>query len=99
MRQPLSLRLVFVFSVLLSATAFAQGVSGEKFRKSTRTDAKGRPITVVDFEDAKIEGSAKSPDGFVLQSRSNSNFRNIIELRRNFRPQIQSSDASALMIK
>lgn len=60
-------------------------------KQTKRTDANGKPITVVDFEDASIEGQAKAPSGFVLQSRESSSFRNLIELRRNFRPQIESS--------
>lgn len=56
-----------------------------------QTDAKGRRITVVTFDDANIEGKAKAPDGFVLQSRSGGSFRNILELKKNFRPQIEST--------
>lgn len=78
-------------------TAFAQqqanssGLKDPKSRQVKRTDANGKPITVVDFEDANIEGAAKAPTGFVLQSRESASFRNLIELRRNFRPQIEAS--------
>lgn len=65
----------------------------QKSRKRMSTDAQGRRITVIDFDDANIEGRAKAPEGFVLQSRTSSSFRNIVELRRNFRPQVQSSAA------
>jgi hypothetical protein len=66
-------------------------------KQSTITDAKGRKVQVVDFDDASIEGRAKAPDGFVLQSRSSGRFKNIIELRRNFRPQMRGSAYEALV--
>lgn len=88
----------FTLVLLLAVTSFHAtaraddiATQEQKSRKTVRTDAKGKPITVVDFEDANIEGRAKSPEGFVVQSRGQSSFRNIIELRRNFRPQIQAS--------
>ena len=65
--------------------------------KKIMTDAKGKKIQVVDFDDANIEGKAKAPDGFVLQSRQGSNFKNIMKLRRNFRNQIESSSYEALV--
>lgn len=86
--------LATVVSLSLSAVAVAQNAANLKdprARHASRTDANGKPITVVDFDDANIEGSAKAPTGFVLQSRESSSFRNLIELRRNFRPQIEAS--------
>lgn len=83
-----------VLALMMSSAAFAQSsanLKDPKARQSARTDANGKPITVVDFEDANIEGSAKAPTGFVLQSRESSSFRNLIELRRNFRPQVEAS--------
>lgn len=83
-----------IFALAFSSAAFAQNAANlkdPKARQSSKTDANGKPITVVDFDDANIEGSAKAPTGFVLQSREASSFRNLIELRRNFRPQIEAS--------
>ena len=65
--------------------------------KRLMTDAQGKKIQVVDFDDAQIEGKAKAPDGFVLQSRQGAGFKNIMELRRNFRNQIESSSYEALV--
>ena len=58
--------------------------------KSTRTDSQGRKITVIDFEDARIEGNAKAPDGFFLRSRSASKSDNILNLRKNFHRRVRS---------
>jgi hypothetical protein len=51
-------------------------------------DAEGRKITVVNFDDALIEGKARGPDGFVLRSRQSGSFRSILELRRDFRSEV-----------
>lgn len=84
-------------STFLSSTAHAQAPADPKSRQGTITDAKGRKVTVIDFDDANIEGRAKAPDGFLLQARSSGKFKNIIELRRNFRPQMQGSAYEALI--
>ena len=77
--------------------AFAQTPTDPKSKQGTITDAKGRKVTVIDFDDANIEGRAKAPDGFLLQARGSGKFKNIIELRRNFRPQMQGSAYEALI--
>lgn len=77
-----------------SSTALAQTPGGEPVQKSEKkvlTDSQGRRITNIDFDDAAIEGRAKAPEGFVLQSRNGASFRNILDLRRNFRGLIQNS--------
>jgi hypothetical protein len=89
--------LLTVCAFVFSQSAFAQAsvekkeLTDSSSTKQTLTDAQGKKIQVVDFEDATIEGKAKAPEGFVLQSRTGSNFRNIIELRRDFRNRIQTS--------
>ena len=96
--RPLSaLRMLVGFLVLgLSPTAsFAETKEGSVQQKRTITDAKGKKVTVIDFNDSVIEGKAKAPDGFVLQSRQGGSFRSILSLRKNFRPQIASSATEA----
>jgi hypothetical protein len=58
--------------------------SGVKVRK----DARGRKVQYVDFGEALIEGKAKTPDGFVIQSRTSGKFESLIELRKDFRDKI-----------
>lgn len=72
------------------------GGSENTYSKRQQTDAKGRKITIVDFDEAHIEGKAKAPDGFLLQSRGSGAFKNILELRRNFRSQMHSSSADVV---
>jgi hypothetical protein len=66
--------------------------------RSEMVDAKGRKIQVVDFEDAVIQGAARAPEGFVLQSRQGATFRSIVELRREFRGQIELSGTALVPI-
>lgn len=84
-------------AALSKQAAFAQSPVEPKSTQNTITNAKGKKVTVIDFDDANIEGRAKAPDGFLLQSRGSTKFKNIIELRRNFRPQMQGSAYEALI--
>lgn len=58
--------------------------AGVKVRK----DARGRKVQYVDFGETTIEGRAKTPDGFVIQSRTSGKFSSLIELRKDFRDKI-----------
>lgn len=51
-------------------------------------DARGRKVQYVDFGETMIEGKAKTPDGFVIQSRTTGKFNSLIELRKDFRDKI-----------
>lgn len=66
-------------------------VDGQSYRKRTIKDAKGKTLQVVDFDDARIEGAAKAPDGFYLQSRNQGKFQSILELRKDFRKRMTTS--------
>jgi|GEM_PF-1024496 len=94
--------MAFVFVAMLvtvfgTRKAYADEPASPTNKQNVITDAKGKKVTVVDFDDASIEGRAKAPDGFVLRSRSAGSFKNIIELRRNFRAQIQGSAYEGLV--
>jgi hypothetical protein len=54
-------------------------------RSKVLTDAQGRKIQVVDFDEATIDGKAKAPDGFVIRTRVGGVSNNTLELRRDFR--------------
>ena len=51
--------------------------------------------TVIDFSDVNIEGELTKPEGSYIKNRKRTRFRNLIELRGNFRPELKRS-ASAL---
>lgn len=56
--------------------------------KVTR-DARGRKMQFVDFNEVQIEGQARTPEGFMIQSRKSGRFRSLIELRSHFRDYIK----------
>lgn len=96
------LSLLTVFIILVSVVCFspstgsANDASEPTARKSleqeagvrVRKDARGRKVQYVDFGETMIEGRAKTPDGFVIQSRTSGKFSSLIELRRDFRDKI-----------
>jgi hypothetical protein len=73
--------------------ALAQQPSGlpdPSYNQKVRTDSQERAITVVDFDEARIEGDVKAPDGFVLRSRDGSKVGSILELRKNFHQRMRA---------
>lgn len=47
--------------------------------------------TVIDFSDVDIEGELTKPEGSYIKNRKKTRFRNLIELRGNFRPELRRS--------
>ena len=47
--------------------------------------------TVIDFSDVNVEGELTKPEGSYLKNRKKTKFRNLIELRGNFRPELKRS--------
>ena len=47
--------------------------------------------TVIDFSDVSIEGELTKPEGSYIKNRKKTRFRNLIELRGNFRPELRRS--------
>jgi hypothetical protein len=47
--------------------------------------------TVIDFSDVNIEGELTKPEGSYIKNRKKTRFRNLIELRGNFRPELARS--------
>jgi hypothetical protein len=94
------MKLLMILGVGLSITfgqeAKAQAPKDPPSQQRSIIDAKGKKVTVVDFNDAVIEGKAKAPDGFMLQSRRGGGFKTILTLRKNFRPQLNQSASEAL---
>ena len=65
-------------------------------RQKVRTDSQGRRITMVDFDEARIEGQVRAPDGFVLRSRDSAKVESILELRKNFHRRIRAAGHEGL---
>lgn len=77
-------------ALLVSTAALAQD------RTVTEADrVEYNKKTVIDFSDVNIEGELTKPEGSYLKNKKKTRFRNLIELRGNFRPELRRS-ASAL---
>ena len=79
-------------------TAFLVGtflLAGGAFAQDTVIDEGDRveyqKSTVIDFSDVSIEGELTKPEGSYIKNRKRTRFRNLIELRGNFRPELQRS--------
>ena len=81
----------------VSAPVSAPSSAGAPSKKEM-LDARGRKITVVNFDDALIEGKARGPDGFILRSRQSGTFRSILELRRDFRAEVRGSGVATVPV-
>jgi hypothetical protein len=47
--------------------------------------------TVIDFSDVNIEGELTKPEGSYVKNRKKTRFRNLIEMRGDFRPELARS--------
>ena len=89
MNKPLT-RLALGLAVLASTSSLAQTpapVAPDEPAPIHRYSAR----TNVIFTDAEIEGAMKGPSGTIYVARKKVGFRNLIELRSNFRPELSSS--------
>lgn len=47
--------------------------------------------TVIDFSDVTIEGELVKPEGSYLVNRKKTRFKNLIQIRGDFRPELRQS--------
>jgi uncharacterized protein YdeI (BOF family) len=80
-------KLALVVLISLAApAAFAQDNVVEEGDKTVYNKK-----TVIDFSDVNIEGELTKPEGSYIKNRKKTRFRNLIELRGNFRPELKRS--------
>src|SRR5687768_8973855 len=80
-------KLLVVAALLLSSVpALAQDTVIEEADKTVFNKK-----TVIDFSDVNIEGELTKPEGSYIKNRKKTRFRNLIELRGNFRPELKRS--------
>lgn len=53
-----------------------------------------RKVTTMEFGDAHLNGTLMRPSGTYTKARKKLRFRNLIELRGSFRPELQRSVSS-----
>jgi hypothetical protein len=74
----------------LATPAFAQEDGNQRGQEKTRA-SKGereKKKTKIDFEDELIEGAVKKPELFYLLEKKQFNFRRLINLRKDFLPEM-----------
>lgn len=81
---------VIILSLLTAAQGLGQNNALEKQApKKYIKDAQGNKHQVVDFEESNIEGRIKLPSGFYIHSRRRAKTKRLIQLRSNFRDQVE----------
>lgn len=84
------MRQKIVFSLLIaSMMAGAASAQDKVIQEEDRTVYNKK--TVIDFSDVNIEGELSKPEGSYIKNRKKTRFRNLIELRGNFRPELRNS--------
>jgi len=81
-------RLAILFAVAaFSTSALAQDTTYVQEGDKTVFSKK----TVIDFSDVNIEGELTKPEGSYVKNRKKTRFRNLIEMRGDFRPELARS--------
>ena len=75
-------------ATMTAGTAEAQRSKSNKKSLQTTKNVKYKKKTEVNFDDATIEGSVKTPDGLSLSSRDQKFDQNFIKIRKHFHDQI-----------
>jgi hypothetical protein len=79
-------KLAIALSLILAAPVLAQDTTVQEDDKVVFNKK-----TVIDFSDVNIEGELTKPEGSYIKNRKKTRFRNLIELRGNFRPELKRS--------
>jgi len=87
------LRMLLFFALLgTSVAALAQDDSEVGGGTKTATETVSyKKRTVIDFSDVTIEGELTKPEGSYLVNRKKTRFKNLIEVRAHFRPELNKT--------
>jgi|GEM_PF-765681 len=76
-----------IIGVISAQASFAQGTPSDEPAVEERYLDK----TAVDFTDVHVEGTIIKPDGVYTHARKQTRFRNLIEMRASFTPELERS--------
>jgi len=79
---------------LLGVPALALAQEESEVSGGTKTAAETvsyKKRTVIDFSDVTIEGELTKPEGSYLVNRKKTRFKNLIEVRAHFRPELNKT--------
>jgi hypothetical protein len=90
--MPKKPRLIVVAAFAIATSLAAGSAIAQEdnvIRESDRVEFQKK--TVIDFSDVNIEGELTKPEGSYIKNRKKTRFRNLIQLRGNFRPELERS--------
>ena len=97
MKKPLIIGFALLGGMALAAapsTVFAQAKAAapapRRRRRATRT-SQYKAKTVYDFEDDTVEGDLQRPDGELVSSQKKAEHSSLIEIRKDFIPEMLKS--------
>ena len=84
---------IFVFSFFIGMVfVAAQNRSGNSSASAAKpAQPKPERKTNLNFEDELVEGATQKPELFYLFQQKNFNYKRLIKLRENFRPEMRST--------
>jgi hypothetical protein len=75
----------------VSSTAFAQAAAAAKPGGGGEENTTYKAKTVYDFEDDMVEGDLQRPDGELVNSMGKTQHSSLIEIRKDFIPEMLKS--------
>jgi hypothetical protein len=78
------------FAVVAALALFAGSVDAQDYIQEGDKTVYSKK-TVIDFSDVNIEGELTKPEGSYVKNRKKTRFRNLIEMRGDFRPELARS--------
>jgi len=78
-------------AILFALAAFASSASAQDTYVQEGDKTVFSKKTVIDFSDVNIEGELTKPEGSYVKNRKKTRFRNLIEMRGDFRPELARS--------
>ena len=81
--------LVIAAALALAAPALPAAAQDKVVEEGDKTVYSKK--TVIDFSDVQIDGELTKPEGSYIKNLKKTRFRNLIELRGNFRPELSRS--------
>jgi hypothetical protein len=82
-------RRVLMTGLLAAATFSTSAALAQDVQESDKVVYKKK--TVIDFSDVTIEGELVKPEGSYIVNRKKTKFKNLIQVRANFRPELTKS--------
>ena len=93
MKKPLIIGFALLGAMALAApsTVFAQAAAPAAAAPAADDNVQYKAKTVYDFEDDTVEGDLQRPDGELVSSQKKAEHSSLIEIRKDFIPEMLKS--------